>query len=217
MRKIIFISLALLLSFNVDAQSNNEKKAGKILNKLSKNYKSLKSLKTKFELIITEPNSKKPILQKGTIFLKDKNFKIEMADVDIVCNGQTQWYYLKELNEVQISKYSPTPGQITPNNVFTIYEKGFKSLWVEQRNESGQMVDIIELVPKANQEKSEYTKIKIAVDKSARQIIYSEIFFRNGRKMKYIMTEQFENINLAANFFQFDVASKKGIQVVDLR
>lgn len=217
MKKIALILIAFLSVSLVQAQSNNERKAQKILNKLGRNYKQLKSLKATFEMRITEPGSSKPQIEKGTIYVMDKNFKLEMSNVDIICNGKTQWYYMKDINEVQISNYQPNDDQISPSNIFTIYEKGFKYQWVEERNENGQIVDIIELAPKDNPEKKEYTKIKLAVDKQAKQIISSEVFFRSGRKMKYTIGQQVNNIHLADNFFDFDPASKKGIQVVDLR
>jgi outer membrane lipoprotein-sorting protein len=166
---------------------------------------------------VTEPGAKKATIEKGTLYLKGNSFKVEMATVEIICNGKTQWYYMKDVNEVQITNFDPNTQEISPNTIFTMYDKGYKFTWVEEKNEGGRMVDVIDLVPKDNQKQKEYTKIKLAVDKSAKEILSSEIFFRSGRKMKYIISQQIKNINLAANFFDFDPKTKKDIQVVDLR
>lgn len=214
-KKILTISLILIscASFGQD----NVLKARKILNQVSRSYKSLKTLKANFEMHLTEPGAKKSTIEKGTLYLKGNSFKVEMATVDIICNGKTQWYYMKDVNEVQITNFDANAQEISPNTIFTMYDKGYKYTWVEERNENGRMIDVIDLVPKENQAQKEYTKIKLNIDRSAKEILSSEIFFRSGRKMKYVITQQIRNINLAANFFDFDPNTKKGIQIVDLR
>lgn len=211
------LTFALILTMPLAYGQDNVRKAKKILNQVSKNYKQMKSLKATFDLSITEPGSSKPTKESGILYLKDKNFKVEMTDVDIICNGKTQWYYMKKLNEVQITDYNADDQEVSPSNIFTMYDKGFKYQWIEQKNIGGRMVDIIELVPKEKAETKEYTKIKLNIDSKAKQILSSEIFFRSGRKMKYSINQQIKNINLAANFFDFDPKTKAGIQVVDLR
>lgn len=196
---------------------DNVRKAHKILNQVSRSYKSLKSLKANFEMQISEPGAKKPSTEKGILYLKGDNFKVEMSTVEIICDGKTQWYYMKDVNEVQISNYDADAQDISPNTIFTMYDKGFKYLWIEERNEKGRMLDVIELVPKENQERKDYTKIKLTIDRVAKDIVQSEILFRSGRKMKYMISQQVRNINLAANFFSFYPASKPGIVIIDLR
>lgn len=214
-RKLLTLTFILvsLTSFGQD----NVRKANKILNQVSRNYKSLKSLKATFEMQVTEAGAKKPTTEKGTLYLKGNSFKIEMTTVDIICDGKTQWYYMKDVNEVQITNYDAKTQDISPNTIFTMWDKGFKSVWVSESNEKGKVLDMIELVPKENQEKKEYTKVKLAVERVAKDISQCEILFRSGRKMKYIVSQQVKNVTLSTNFFAFDPATKAGIQVVDLR
>ncbi|MBI1223426.1 MAG: outer membrane lipoprotein-sorting protein [Bacteroidetes bacterium] len=216
MLKRLFTCTFLLITVTSFGQ-DNVRKAAKILNQVSRSYKSAKSLKAVFELQISEPNAKKPSIENGVLYVKGNSFKIEMSTVTIICDGKTQWYYMKDVNEVQITNYDANAQDISPNTIFTMYDKGFKSIWVGENNIKGQIVDLLELVPKENQERKEYTKVKLAIDRKAKEIVESEILFRSGRKMKYIVSQQIRNINLAANFFSFDPKSKPGIQVVDLR
>jgi chaperone LolA len=214
-KKLLTLTLILvsLASFGQD----NVRKANKILNQVSRNYKSLKSLKATFEMQVTEVGAKKATTEKGTLYLKGNGFKIEMTTVDIICDGKTQWYYMKDVNEVQITNYDAKTQEISPNTIFTMWDKGFKSVWVSESKEKEKMYDLIELVPKENQEKKEYTKVKLTVERVAKDISQCEILFRSGRKMKYIVSQQVKNVTLAANFFTFDPATKPGIQVIDLR
>lgn len=216
MHRIILASALLLFSF-VSFGQDNEKKAKQILNKVSKQYKSLKTLKANFDMEITEPGSTRPSTEKGLLYLRGNSFKLELSTIDIICDGKIQWYVMKDVNEVQISTYDPSGQEISPSTIFTLYEKGFKSIWVSEGTEQGKTVDNIELVPKNNQEKKEYTKIKLTIDREANQIIRSEILFRSGRKMKYTINQQVRNLNLANDFFSFDPSKKAGMVVVDLR
>ncbi len=216
MLKYLFSLSLLIVGLGASAQ-NDVKKANKILNQVSKNYKSLKTLKATFEIQISEPGSKKPTIEKGTLYLKGSKFKVELAGSEIVCNGKTQWYWMKDVCEIQITNYNPSEQEISPSTIFTMYEKGFKYRWLEEKTENGKQVEIIELVPKEKQEKKEYTKIKLTIDKTKKEILSSEIFYRSGRIIKYKINEQTKNLSLADTFFEFDVKTKKDCTVVDLR
>jgi outer membrane lipoprotein carrier protein len=216
LRKIMLLGFFFTV-IGASAQNENVRKAQKILNQVSKSYKGLKSLKASFDITITEPGSKKPTQEKGILYLKNESFKVELPAVEIICNGTTQWYYMKDVNEVQVTDFVPDENEVSPSNIFTMYDKGFRYQWIEQKNEGGRVVDVIELIPKEKQETKEYTKIKLTVDKIAKEILSSEILFRSGRKMKYSISQQIKNINLATGFFEFDPAKHKGITVTDLR
>ena len=38
----------------------------------------------------------------------------------IINDGETQWIYLDDVNEVQIIEHDPEDQMMTPNNIFTI-------------------------------------------------------------------------------------------------
>lgn len=217
MKRSILAIAFVAFSVATFAQTNNEKKAQKILNKVSKSYKSLKSLKASFEIQLSEPGAKSVSSQKGTLYLKGDKFKVEMPGQEIISDGKTQWFYTKDVNEVQITDYKPNDNEISPTNIFTIYDRGFKYQWVEEKNENGQMVDVVELVPKAGQDKKDFTKIKLSIDKMAKQILSSEIIYRSGRKVRYFINQQVPNINLADTFFNFEPIKYRGIEIVELR
>jgi outer membrane lipoprotein carrier protein len=48
-----------------------------------------------------------------------------MGKQEIFCDKQSVWTYLKDINEVQINDYEANKEDITPSNMFTIYQNDF--------------------------------------------------------------------------------------------
>lgn len=215
MLRTILLSLSLICIAPVVQGQNNTRKAKKILNQVSKHYKGLKTLKANFELSITEPNSKKPVKKTGTLYLKGKKYRIDTEETDFICDSKTRWIHFKKSKEVQIDNYRPEEEELSPNNMFTIYESGFKYLWVESKSFSGKTADVIELVPKKDVETKEYTKIKLYIDAKAKQIIGYEIFMRGGSKTLCTVKDQEDNVEILDKTFTY--TKIPGVKEIDLR
>ncbi len=99
--------------------------------------------------------------------------------------------------------------------MFTIYESGFKYLWMESKSFNGKTADVIELVPKENVEMKEYTKIKLFIDSKAKQIIGYEIFMRGGSKTLCTVKDQENNLEIPDKTFTYTKIA--GVKEVDLR
>ena len=91
-----------------------DQQAQKILNDVSRTYKSYKTIKAKFKINILSKQGQGTFSQAGTLYLKGKKFRITMADQEIYCDGKLLWTYFKEENEVQITKYDPKDQEIKP-------------------------------------------------------------------------------------------------------
>lgn len=215
MLRTIILSLTLICAAPVVQGQSNVRKAKRILNQVSKHYKGLKTLKATFELSITDPNAKKPVKKSGTLFLKGKKYRIETEETDIICDSKTRWIHFKKSKEVQIDNYRPEDEEISPNNMFTIYESGFKYLWVESKTFNGKTADVIELVPKKDVEMKEYTKIKLYINAKAKQIIGYEIFMRGGSKTLCTVKDQEDNLEIADKKFTY--TKIPGVKEIDLR
>jgi outer membrane lipoprotein-sorting protein len=206
-----------LLATPMSAQTNVEK-AKKILNKLSKTYKAHKSIKASFTITTTNPDKSK-MSQKGTIWVKKKFFRIDMRDQEIMCDGKTIWTWQKEVNEVQIKDYKPSSREIQPSQIFTIWEEGFKYVWVGKATQAGKNVEVIDLVPNNGKEGRDYSKVKLYVDGAKNQIESATIIKKNGVKISYIINSQSTKDRLTKANFKMDVKAKQkaGAEIVDLR
>src|SRR5256885_1664718 len=143
-------SFFLLISFNLIFNlsfAQKDPKAEEILNAVSTKYKSYKSVSAIFKLIIDNQKDQTKENQDGTITIKGSKYKLEMKDQDVISDGKTVWTFLKEENEVQINDVTSKPDALTPTSMFTIYEKGFRSKFMDETTESGKTIQHIELVP----------------------------------------------------------------------
>lgn len=195
------------------ATGDAESKA--ILNKLSKNYRGMKSMQALVSLELQGGPGQVKEKRKGKLFLRGKQYRIDMGEQLIICDGRSSWTYLKELNEVNISRHEPSPDQITPDNLFTMYEKGFDS-FLESETGSGQQGTLcIDLIP---QNKSvSYFKVRLFVDRQRNLIQKAIVFDKSGVQYTYQITEFKVNPKLQDNLFVFNVKAYPNVEVVDMR
>lgn len=217
-KQLFFLAITTTLLASPLAAQTNIQKAKTILDKLSKTYKSHKSIVANFT-ITTVNRDKSKMSQKGTIWVKKKFFRIDMRDQEIMCDGKTIWTWQKEVNEVQIKKYAPSSREIQPSQIFTLWEEGFNYIWVGKATQYGKNVDVIDLIPKDGREGKDYSKVKLNVDGSKNEIVSATIIKKNGIKVSYVINSQNTKQRLNKGNFKMDVKAKQkaGAEIVDLR
>lgn len=218
MKKILTLAvvLSLLIVNPINSTSEtHDNKSTIILNKLSKTYKSYKSIQAKFTISIKNKQTNTAVKQTGTLYQKGKKFRVDMSGQEIYCDGKTLWTYLKDANEVQITKFNAKTSEINPASIFTIYEKGFIHKHNGQVTANGQTLDVIELAP-IDKNKS-YYKVKLAVDKLANKIKEMSVYSKSGLISTYIITKFTPNVQMNDNFFKFDEKDKPGVIVINLK
>ncbi|MCB9251485.1 MAG: outer membrane lipoprotein carrier protein LolA [Flavobacteriales bacterium] len=213
-RTMVSLSL-LLVVFATSAFVTNDKESSKILQKVSKTYKSFKTIKATFKINIYNKQDKSRQTEKGTLYVKGKKFRVEMGGQDIYCDGKTLWTYLKDANEVQISNYNPKNSDINPSEIFTVYEKGFLSKFIGEGKKGNVVTEQIELTP--TDKKKPFYKVKLTIDKMAKKILDMTVLSKNGMESLYEITSFNSNIDINDNFFRFDKSSKPGVVEINLR
>lgn len=213
MKKPIIILIAILFSISLNAQV--DKKAQTLLNELSVKYKKYKSIKAQFAYTLESKSSKVKQTQKGTLHLKGNKFKVEVANKEITCDSKTVWTYSPTDNEVQINNYNPNENGFNPAQIFTMYEKGFIYKFVEEKMENGKTIAQIELTPTDKNKK--FFKVKLFIDKTAKQIVRSSVYDKNGNVYTYEVQSFQGDVALNDSFFTFDPAKHPNCEVNDLR
>jgi outer membrane lipoprotein-sorting protein len=150
----------------------------------------------------------------GDITVKNGKYYLKMGDQEVINNGSTVWTYLKESNEVNISDYEPEEDAITPTNIYTIYQKGYKYTYVEQKKEGGQVYDIIDLTPE--NKNNQIFKIRLMVNRKDRTVKSFRTYEKNGNRLNYLIT-RFTPTEVDDKTFVFDQSKYKNVEVVDLR
>ena len=209
MRRILYILFLLPFVFQtVNAQ--NTAKGKEILSAMSKKYKNYGSIKADFKYILEVQADKFKEEQKGSFSLKGQKFRLEMDDQSIMCDGKLTWTYLKDANEVQINKFDPKSMNISPTEIFTMYEKGY--LYAYTGDEG--TYEVVELTP--NDKKVNYFKVKLYIDKVKKIIAKARIFEKNGNIFTYEILNQVPNAPMPDNLFVFDKTKYPKVTVTDL-
>ena len=214
MKKIIPFLLALFLVVPV-AQAQQDLRAEKILNAMSQKYQEMKAFNVVFTQTLENPSSKIKETMQGDITVSGNKFRLKLKDQEIINNGSTIWTYMKSDNEVNISENDPDDQQMSPNAIFTLYQKGYKYAFVEEMREGGQTYNVIELSP-LDKNNSVY-KVRMQINKRDNSVKTWKMFRNNGNRYTYTIKTFNPNPMVDANYFAFDKAQYKGVKVIDLR
>lgn len=215
MRKIIIFLLFVSVFCITFVQQ--DPKAKDILNKVSSKIKSYTTIKADFIFTSDNPRGDIKNSSHGTIFLKNKKYKLILMENEIYFNGKTLWNYLIDVNEVNISEPDEEDESFfgDPANIFTFYEKDFKYKFIGEKTEDGKNLVEIDLFP-INPEKN-YFKITLIINKSEMQI-YSIKYYGNDEGNYTIKIKKITpNIEMKDSMFIFNEEEHPGVEVIDLR
>ncbi len=216
-KSLLLLSILSLLLVNpfMSISDTEDNQSSQILSKLSKTYKTYKSIKASFSISIKNTQSNTSVKQSGTLYQKGKKFRVNMSGQEIYCDGKTIWTYLKDANEVQISKFDAKTMDINPSEIFTIYEKGFIHKHAGQVSNGTQTLDVIELTP--TDKNKPYFKVKLGIDKLANKVKEMSVHSKNGITTTYVITKFEPNVAMSESYFKFNAKDKPGVIEIDLR
>lgn len=216
MKKIVIVLFALItLGF---AQAQNDKEADVLLEKIAEKYKTYQTAKLDLNLKIKQPEADEEVVQKATFWLKKEMFKIDFEERVIVSDGTTQWTYLKEVNELQISHCDPSSLLFSPSQIFDVYsEEYIYRIREEHKNKKGEVLKQIEMSP--IDKDLNIFKIILTVNTKTLNVESTEVLDKSGIRFAYEVVDLEKNPKLADDFFQFD-RTKYDIDsddIIDLR
>ena len=205
----LFTTLLIALGTTLFAQ---DQVAKDVLDRLSSNTKSYKNMTVDFDFIFDNKNQNINEKQKGILVLQEEMFRLEMEEQIIINDGESQWIYLTDMNEVQIMEHDPEEQMMSPNKLFTIYEEGYKYIYVGAEAEKGKRLQIIDLFP---EESGAFMKVTLAVDAAKNQLHKITMHDKNGGTYAYLVTSFKSNTAIAP--FIFKTVDYPGVEAIDLR
>ena len=207
MKNKILIAVFLfsqLISFGKD------EKAEKILKDLSANTKSYSYMDVDFDFIFINTSQDINESQKGNIKINQNKFRLDLNQQLIISDDSIQWIYLKESNELQIMEYDSQDEMISPNKLFTIYENGYKSQYIELK-ENNHIIDLFPI------ESNEFKNIQLHIDQDKIQLKKIILFDKNGGSFAYLITKFITDKEIDENAFRFNEANYPDLEIIDLR
>lgn len=215
LKKLTLLFIAAGTVYTANAQT--DAKAKTILNAVSKKYRSYDVVKTDFTLLIESKQANVKELQQGTLYIKARSnkYKVSTTAQEMTSDGKTLWTYLKEEKEVQVTNVVHGDDALNPAKIFTIYETGFKYLYTGDQKVGAKVYQMIDLTP--TDINKPYFKIRLSIDKAAKQIARALILEKNGNRYTYSVKTFVPNAKVPESTFTFDSKKYPGVEVVDLR
>ncbi len=195
--------LLLCLSFSVFAQSN---KAVSLIDGMQKKYKAMGSFSANFTY-----QTDGAATMSGSITVKGTKFRLKTAGQEIFNNGKEVATYIKEINEVNISSFDPSEGDLNPAKIYSFDKKAYK---IALKGESAG-VSTVELSPvaKGTQVKS----ITLKINSKDLSVNDWTILNKAGKKQYFKVAKLNPKVNADDKLFTFDKKAFPGVEINDLR
>ena len=199
MKKIGFITMMLLLCVGVQAEG-----AKSILDKAAATVSNPNGVQANFQMISKQYGS-----TYGSISIKGRKFNASTPEAIVWFDGKTQWTYMKNNDEVNVS--NPTEAElqaINPYNFINIYKQGFK-LSSKKVNNS------YEVHLKATDKKRKIQEMYIIVDQQSYRPTHVKMY-QNG-KWTVLLISSLKSTSLNDGLFQFNAKDFPQAEIIDLR
>lgn len=212
-RNILTIAL-LLFSFASFPQSPGEAEA--LLDKTYAAFEASQGILLSFTSTTLEADGTPSMVQSGKAFIKGNRFKLEMEAMDIWFDGETQWVWMKEANEVNIS--NPTEQEvasISPLALLSMYKKGYTLKAPLSKRVNGKNVYLVEMQPAVSNK--DFKAVSVAIDKDSHTLRQVILTLSNGMTNKIDITNYNANHPFSDTEFKFDKNVHPKIEIIDLR
>lgn len=215
MKHALILGAALLLGTATHAQDDPKSKA--IVDKLMAQAKTWTSFEADFTSRLQSTKDKLDIKQEGNMKVKGKRFRLALDKNTIINDGTTIYTYSKETNEVTLTDPAEMDQELDPSRIFTQYEKGFKSQFVEEKADaSGAMVQVVKLFP-LDAAKKPFHTVVLTVDKAKTEPRSVQVLYKDGNVVTYTVKKFTANPALADTLFVWDKSKYPGVEENDMR
>ena len=158
-----------------DTQATN------ILNAVTNTTKSRKTITLDFTF--TVKNGEMEEIQKGNLKIKNNKYLYTIFGTTKISDGNSIAEVVTEDKEVSISSANfNDPDEFSPQEMFTIYEKGYKYRHMGQKTENGVVLDLIDLYPDADNTQP-YRSITLFVNVKTNEIKKIDLFHKTSAKV----------------------------------
>lgn len=206
MHKILSLLALLVVFTSVSFEANADETAAAIMQRCAGKFKNAPALTAEFAIA----NTAEPLT--GTITMSRSKFNILTPVISIWFDGKTQWTYLTENKEVNITE--PTHEELMESNPFELLAN-FNANYKCRKLKAPLGSDMIELTPKASGQS--VSVAKITIDKKSGWPTAINVTFSNGNTSSISISKVTLLKSVPAKTFTFDKAAYPASEIVDLR
>ena len=149
---------------------------------------------------------------KGTLTMSKKLFRIETPALSIWFDGKTQWTYMADNDEVNVTE--PTGEELMESNPFEVISL-FSTHFNCRELQSSPSNNIVELTPKTQD--MTILSAKISISKSTGWPTAMTIVFDGGNTTSVSISKVTTGNSLPASQFRYDSRTHPNAEIIDLR
>ena len=210
------IIILMLISIYGFAQENNTA-AINLLDEVAAKMDKYSTLKIEFILEIDNGQSGKTENHSGQAIYKNGLYKMDLMGQIIFSDGKTNWTYLKDAEEVNItSNSSKQELLVNPKNVLKNYKSEFKIKQISDKFEKNRALVEIDLYPKKIDDKK-FSRLNLKVDKTQMQIYSIKYVGKDGVNILITITKFVENPQIADSEVKYSDNLFPEAEVIDMR
>lgn len=213
MKRYIFSIFVALLTLPVLAQQQEQAKV--VLDKTAAAFKAAGGVKADFS--VQAFNKGRSMGEStGIIQLSGEKFLLKTREATIWFDGKTQWTYLAESEEVNVT--TPTPEDLqgmNPYALLSLYQKGFSYKMGPAKVFRGKPV--YEVILTATNKRQELSQLTLYVTKEDYRPVCVMVESRNGNKSEITVTGYQAGLTYANTLFVFNKKQYPHAEIIDLR
>ena len=203
-----------ILFLSLSAFAQNDEKSQQLLNKMSKEIKSLGSFYMEFSFSMKNASTGEDSKESGKGYVQGDKFNATLGDNEIISNGMKIWTIVKEENVAYESSADDDDDEsINPKRLMTIWESGFKNKYVKEDKLNGKTVHMINLFP-TNPGEVQYHTITLYIDAATSELTKAIMKTKDGTTMAYEITSFKKNPEIAAYKFVYDAKKYPGYKLI---
>ncbi len=214
MKKIILLLLFFTPIYIFGQENPNATKAVK---DFSQKMQTVKTINATFTFTLENLQEKITDTYQGKIIAKGNKYLLEMMGMEIFFDGTTKWQYIKEANEVTVSKQTTSDGGFLddPSKLFKDYDKNFKSKFIGEHKEKNRTIYELDFFPKDLN--LPYSAVKLQFDKNSLEPVLIRYQGKDGNNYIIKVKTFKSNLPVRDDRFTFEPQKHKGIEVIDMR
>ena len=215
MKNFIMLIICMFAAFAMSAQGTTAQM--EILDQVAAKTEKYVGLKIDFTMYVENLHNAKRDSYKGNAVYKQGLYKMNIMGQVVYSDGKTNWTYLKDAEEINITNNSENEAFMTnPQAILKDYKSKFKVNYISDKFEKNRALLEFDFFPKQIENKK-YSKITIRIDKTKKQIFSVRYVGKDGVNYLVEIDKMLENPTIADSEVKFNKASYPGAEIIDMR
>ena len=215
MKKVILLIIASIASLMMFAQGSVPQM--EILDQVAAKTEKYVGLKIDFTVYVENLHNAKRDSYKGNAIYKQGLYKMDIMGQVVYSDGKTNWTYLKDADEINITNNSDNEAFMTnPQAILKDYKSKFKVNFISDKFEKNRALLEFDFYPKQIENKK-YSKITIRIDKTKKQIFSVRYVGKDGGNYLVEIDKMLENPTITDAEVKFNIASYPNAELIDMR